>query len=239
MRLHRDLLAYVAAFAVVGVRANTEIVNFVVSPGRDADLPLIAAWPELLPHDHERLVSMQPAPVDTPITNVCEPITAASPGKCPHEQWVSLGLDHPAWVSYLKFTLRVSWPASHPADFYIDTYTPEALARLVHGDRASDYVQPAGQGTRRMFARIRVVSGGVLTPGVSHNATLQPVPFIVTVEPLLFGVLPGSVIPTVACLLFVGLAAGLLVFPRVSRYLGSVAELVRVEQTVVRSRKET
>ncbi len=89
-----------------------------------------------------------------------------------------------------------------------------------------------------MFARIRVVSGGVLTPGASHNATLQPVPFIVTVEPLLFGVLPGSVMPTVACLLFVGLAAGLLVFPRVSRFLGSVADLVRTEETVVRSRKE-
>ncbi|KAI0696023.1 hypothetical protein C8T65DRAFT_583767 [Cerioporus squamosus] len=240
MRLPRDLLAYVVAFVLGGARANTEIVNFAVSTGPDAFLPQSSAWPELLPHDSEKLVSVQPAPVDTPIATMCEPVSAASLGKCPHEQWVSIGLDDPAWMPYSKFTLRVSWPASHPADFFIDTYTPEGLAELVYGDRASDYITAADQDTRRrMLARIRLVSGGVLMPAaLQKNATLQSVPFIVTVEPLLLGVLPGSVIPTVACILLVGLAARILVFPPVSRYLGSVADQVRAEITGARSRKD-
>ena len=102
---------------------------------------------------------------------------------------------------------------------------------MVYGDD----VAPSGATTRRMFARIRLVSAGV---PVQRNATPQPVPFMVTIEPLLFGVIPGSVIPTVACLLFVGLAAGFLVVPPVNRYLGEVAERVRAKTAVARSRKE-
>ena len=67
---------------------------------------------ELRPHDSEKLVEVQPAPVDTPLQDVCDPVTASSLGKCPHELWLLLGLDDPAWSSYSKFTLRVSSPAS-------------------------------------------------------------------------------------------------------------------------------
>ncbi|RPD64738.1 hypothetical protein L227DRAFT_649908 [Lentinus tigrinus ALCF2SS1-6] len=238
MRLPRELLCFFAAY-VLGqlptVRANTEIVNFDVSPGPDVLLPQSSVWAELLPHESEKLVSVLPAPVDTPIADVCEPVTAASLGKCPHELWLSLGLDESAWSSFSKFTLRVSSPASHPTDFYVNIYTPEALAKLAYGDRASEHTSPPGANFRRMFARIRLVNGAL---PAQRNATIQPVPFIVTVEPLLFGVLPGSVIPIVACLLFVGLAAGFLVFPRVSRYLGKVADKVRAETAIERGRKD-
>lgn len=56
---------------------------------------------------------------------------------------------------------------------------------------------------RRKYARIQLVNTGVLNP--THEAALKgqdpnvlpgPVPIIVTLEPLWFGVLPASVVPT-------------------------------------------
>ena len=49
------------------------------------------------------------ASLHTPISAVCEPVGDAP---CPHEVWMALSLDDAGWVSFRKFTLRISWPAS-------------------------------------------------------------------------------------------------------------------------------
>ena len=69
---------------------------------------------QLSPPNAERLIRVLPAPVGTPVEDVCTPATPSSvqPGGCAHETWLTLDLDHPDWKAYGKFTLRVSWPAS-------------------------------------------------------------------------------------------------------------------------------
>ena len=81
-----------------------------------------------------------------------------------------------------------------------------------------------------MYARIRVVSPGVLTPSHAQRfRTPDPVLFMVAVEPLHFGVLPGSVVPTIFAIISVAAVAGAFVVPFVTRRLVAVADDVRAE----------
>ncbi|OBZ68591.1 hypothetical protein A0H81_11550 [Grifola frondosa] len=117
-------------------RANTEIVNFAASPGRDVSLPLID-WPVLRYGAAESLWKVQPAPLHTPLASVCAQGSGFPTKSCPNEIWVILDLDNPEWESYSKFTLRLSWPASSPADFSIQIYSPESLAEFISEREAS------------------------------------------------------------------------------------------------------
>ena len=65
--------------------------------------------------DPEKLWRIQPAPLGTPFADVCPGLPGGSEGSeesCPHEHWLTLRLDDPAWSTYSRFTLRISWPAS-------------------------------------------------------------------------------------------------------------------------------
>ncbi|KAJ3008621.1 hypothetical protein NUW54_g3084 [Trametes sanguinea] len=215
------------------VMANTEIVNFDASPVRNVELPEVLDWFLVGPSNSQLMLRVQPAPVDTSITTLCEPVAGQTTiGKCGHEAWLRLDLDATPWSSYSKFTLRISWPAMYPADFYIDLHSPASLASLLHAadqdnnERESSATPP----TRRKFARIRMIHAGVFTPS-SSNRTIEAVPFIVTVEPLYLGVLPASLVPTVLVLLSVVGVAGFIVYPWISRYLFGVAEQVKREAT--------
>lgn len=133
----------------------------------------------------------------------------------------------------------------HPADFHIRTYTPQSLARLIQpGGRHQKLpiAEPATTTTRRMFARIRLVDTGVQTESDAkppHTTTAPvPVPFIVTLEPLILGVLPASLLPTVAVIVLVAVVAGFLVVPPVYRYLANLADEVRKETATAKSRKD-
>jgi hypothetical protein len=60
---------------------------------------------------------------------------------------------------------------------------------------------------RRKFARIQLVNTGVLNPqselaksGQDPTRLPEPVPIIVRLEPLVFGIIPQSVIPTIFAL---------------------------------------
>ncbi|KAH9885441.1 hypothetical protein C8Q73DRAFT_795858 [Cubamyces lactineus] len=210
------------------VLANTEIVNFDASQASEVLLAETNEWPVLSPLHAQVLLRVSPAPTDTPIASVCEPISGNIPGDCPHETWLTVDLDASPWLSYSKFTLRVSWPAMHPADFFIDIYSPSQLAeRFGHSKDAPDHSAAL---TRKKFARIRVVHSGVFTPSPENvKRTVEPVPFIVLVEPLYLGVLPASLVPTLTFLLAVVAVAGFVVLPRVNGLLFSAAEQVKVE----------
>ncbi|KAH9934082.1 uncharacterized protein BXZ73DRAFT_100920 [Epithele typhae] len=228
MRLPTELLALLACAAQAW--ANTEIVNFDVSLSPDLPLPQAAAWPTLSPEAAEQLFHVTPAPLGASIADVCEPATLDSLGACPHELWLALGTDAPPWDGFTKFTLRISWPATSPADFHIDTFAPDELVQRLRAPHLA-HVRLAARGrTRRRFARVRVVSTGVLTPsadGAHARRAREPVSFVVRVEPLYFGVLPGSVVPVVLLLLAVAAAAGFVVRPVVQRRLEEVAGAVR------------
>ncbi|KAI0673920.1 hypothetical protein C8Q78DRAFT_1076872 [Trametes maxima] len=236
MRLPGELVAIF--LSLIGlVAANTEIVNFDASPSPQIALRQASQWQVLGSNRPQALLRILPAPLDTSIEAVCEPTTASTSKQCPHEQWLVLDLDEPKWLQYQKFTLRVSWPASYPADFFVDIHSPQSADALLHNMRHHSHVSDAPL-TRKKFARIRLVNTGVLTPSPENEGrTVEPVPFIVMVEPLYLGVLPMSLLPTVAFLLIVAAGAGFVVLPRVNRLLFTVVEEVRAENSTVEVRR--
>ena len=74
--------------------------------------------------------------------------------------------------------------------------------------------------TRTKYARIRVVDAGVPTPqihpGLSNLVVAGPVPFILILEQLYWGVLPASLLPTICFLVPVLLAAAMTIPPIVA-----------------------
>lgn len=89
--------------------------------------------------------------------------------------------------------------------------------------------------TRTKYARVRVVDIGIRTPTAEYKALLlqgpikpTPVPFMLILEPLYFGILPATLLPTVGLLILVATVAGLAV-PTVNRYLQAIAAQVREE----------
>jgi len=76
--------------------------------------------------------------------------------------------------------------------------------------------------TRTKYARIRVVDAGVRTPQIHPDDTdsrlsslveVEPVPFILILEQLYWGVLPASLLPTICFLVPVLLAAAIAIPP--------------------------
>lgn len=89
--------------------------------------------------------------------------------------------------------------------------------------------------TRTKYARVRVVDVGIRTPTAEYKALLlqgpikpTPVPFMLILEPLYFGILPATLVPTVGLLVLVAIMAGL-AFPTVNRYIQDIAAQAREE----------
>ena len=122
-----------------------------------------------------------------------------------------------------------------PADFYADTYSPKEFVEFVSDRHETTSDREL---SRRTYARIRVISSGVLTPSHAHrHPTLDPVSFMVAVEPLYFGVLPASVVPTVLTIVAAAVVGGLFVVPFVTKRLMAIADEVRAEISRAHARK--
>lgn len=93
---------------------------------------------------------------------------------------------------------------------------------------------------RLHLARIRLKQGGVPVPGTQQKeGSEEGVPLVVLLEPLLLGVLPASVLPTVVTLLAVLGVTACSVLPYVLRNVLEVVERARRELEVVkRARRE-
>ena len=90
---------------------------------------------------------------------------------------------------------------------------------------------------RLHLARIRLTEEGV--PTAQHTyATDMCVPLVVRLEPLVFGVLPASVLPIAATLLVVLAAAACCVLPPVLRVVEDVVETARKELRAAREAKD-
>ncbi|KAF9469646.1 hypothetical protein BDZ94DRAFT_16277 [Collybia nuda] len=219
---------------VTVTHANTEIVNF-----SGFETTAGATIPLLVTQCNELQWNITPAPLGTPLESVCEPNhnrqTAANASSvpwqnCPHELWITLDLMPGDWNAYTKFTVRISWPASYPSDFSIDIYDSERLAAHFYGAP----VHWLESEVRQKYARIRIVDIGVPTPTSETKVSpwkrmpleSNPVPFIVILEPLYFGLLPASVTPVLGFIVLVCALAGL-VAPIINRHFQKIAALAR------------
>lgn len=225
-----------------GAAANTEIINFKSDLQHSVDLPqaVVGNWATLNSSLNERRWAVQPAPLGTPLHEVCETdvkSTSASPVACPHELWITLDLDDANWRDYGAFTLRLSWAASTPADFLIELYSPETVSTFLSNNQQQQRQITLSEGapsfregppliTRTKYARIRVVDAGVPTPQIqldrpkprSSDRVVEPIHFILILEQLYWGFLPASQLPTICFLIPVLLAAAMAV-PRLLAYL--------------------
>ncbi|KAF5377103.1 hypothetical protein D9757_008767 [Collybiopsis confluens] len=183
--------------------------------------------PVLRPGANKKSFKLDPAPLGTPINGVC-----SSPAdylhkehpECPHETWIRLELDDSNWTSFNKFTLRISWPGSSPADFHINILNPESTATRFTGEPAKP---PEPALTRVKYARIRVVDTGVISP-LSGLTKIPPVPFIVTLEPLYLGLIPATVVPFLLVLI-PAIVVSLMAAPYIYKYLREIARAAKSE----------
>lgn len=192
--------------------ANTEIANFGIND--DLELGNISVATHYLDAEvNERVLSV------VPMDNAAHAdiLTANVPKEA--EMWIELRADSPAWSSYERFTARISSPASAPVDVYISIF-----------DASSE------EPPRTKLARVRARHFGVVAAD-AVGATKDPARFVITMEPLLFGVLPQSVLG------FLGLAAVTLVvatrffLPRAIRELDSLAYNIRTDGVSGKAKK--
>ncbi|KAI0313219.1 hypothetical protein OF83DRAFT_573168 [Amylostereum chailletii] len=217
----------VALFTAPLVTANTEIINFSATSSPHIDIPHLrpnlTSWPVYRSSSNEHQFLLDPAPLDTPLDHICEP---HGTDPCPYELWTTLDLDDDGWTRYDRFTLRISWPASSPADFSMTLYTPTELADYFPHPSTSSRAS-SNLTTRRQYARIRVVHTGVRPPSQRDLAS-PPVPFILLLEPLYLGVLPASVALVLAFFALL-IPVAWMVGRGIADRLGKVAQEVRRE----------
>jgi len=178
---------------------------------------------------------------------------------CPHELWLALDLDGDlvrdrdnfdgnreddrAWKwkghSYDRFTLRVSWPASHPVQVELSLHRP----------RLASSSAPSVRMSRLHFARIRITQEGIRVPnqveeqGTQDEKDEEGVPLVVFLEPLVLGVLPASVLPVAVALLLLGVLGIVGATTKageacVRRAFGGVVERARRELVAVEESEE-
>ncbi|KAH9046961.1 hypothetical protein EDB83DRAFT_2523228 [Lactarius deliciosus] len=201
--------------------ANTQIINFPAgNPVPVAPLP--QNWTVLHAGTDEIFVrDITPAPSHAPCKD------DGAPGECPHDLWFALDLDNGgAWTRHDRFTLRVSWPASHPA----------AVALSLHPAPPPPPSASPVRTARLHLARLRLTEEGVRVPVLS-TAQHQPVPLVVRLEPLMLGVLPASVLPVAATLLVVLAAAACGVLPPVLRVVEGAVGTARREFELLEKRR--
>jgi len=240
-------LPLIVLFICEEVIANTEIINFLAAEESNVDFSstTVDSWPVLNYKNNQGYWNVDPPLLDTPLQQVCESepgIDPANPFSCLHELWVALDLDDENWMSYSKFTLRLSWPASSPADFLLEIHSPQAiltrLSRLPQQSAIDDasittpHLSRTGLSTTRLkYARIRVVDTGIRTPTRTPDlpvSAARPISFILVLEQLYLGVIPASLVPA-ACFLIPVLACAALATPWILGYLDHFIKEARQE----------
>ncbi|KAL5533649.1 hypothetical protein ACEPAG_109 [Sanghuangporus baumii] len=198
---------------------------------------------------NEQSFGVAPAPLGTPLQSVCESQSGVPGQRCPNELWLELDLSSEEWVHYDRFTIRLSWPAFYPTDFDIQLLYPGDLMAYMYSrfgvrDRSFEEnnilsEENAPDPSRTMFARVRLVDTGVrpplrskpdelLTPDYADQRTFDVVPFNIIVEPLLLGILPATVVPTIIFSIPL-LVLAWFAYPHAVRYLEDIASEAKKE----------
>lgn len=87
-----------------------------------------------------------------------------------------------------------------------------------------------------------MVHSGVLTPTINTTSSFNEtsrynVPFVVILEPLLFGVLPSSVVSTVFTILAI-IVVGIPIARNIHCYLEGIAQQAKAEELLVGKEKD-
>ncbi|KAI5897090.1 uncharacterized protein SCHCODRAFT_02533959 [Schizophyllum commune H4-8] len=182
---------FFALFLLPCVLANTEIVNFNFKETHNATVPPSKPY-WLDPTISERVLSIVPLQESGNLNDLDELSVGDS------ELWVELRVGSGPWSAYDHFTVRISSPASVPADFYLAVFDTES--------------------PRTKLVRVRARHIGV--PASYAVATdIERAPFVITMEPLLLGVLPQSVLPFLGVAVVTIFVALRFVLPWVTRQL--------------------
>ncbi|TFK42172.1 hypothetical protein BDQ12DRAFT_599128 [Crucibulum laeve] len=228
-----QILGFIGLVALEAL-GNTEIINFAASEAPNVEV-LTAGWPILSPNNLELIMNTTALKLGTDVLSLCNsPESIHYKNICPQALWVVLDLDSKEWSSYSKFTLRLSWPASFPLDIAMRIYTPEEV------DPTGSPAAESYHKTRRKFARILVTHTGVPIPNAGEFANekpFSPIPIVVILEPLLFGVLPESLVPTVLFIILAIAASSLTIRP-INQYLKGIAAQARTEISLCRNKAE-
>ena len=159
--------------------------------------------------------------------------------------WLSFySPDFPLGTAYLCFRSQhwfFRFQTQHPFDFQLEAYTPQDYALKAGHDatRIAD-LPPTHPETRNMYARIRPINTGILAPWAQRAIALNQtrsqamrdygkVEFITILEPLRFGGIPETLLPTIAFLVPLVSVAGFVVFPRVHAYIERITREARTE----------
>ncbi|KAL5519535.1 hypothetical protein ACEPAH_1218 [Sanghuangporus vaninii] len=198
---------------------------------------------------NEQSFRVVPAPLGTSLQSVCESQSGVPGQGCPNELWLELDLSSQEWLYYERFTIRLSWPAFYPTDFDIQLLYPEDLVVYMYsrfgvlgrhfGENNILSENNAPHTSRTIFVRVRLVDTGVRPPFRSKpdelpipdhtdQSAFEAVPFNVIVEPLLLGVLPATVVPTIIFSIPL-LVLAWFAYPYAVRYLEDVASEARKE----------
>jgi len=214
------------------VLANTEIINFrVLGPSTQ----VVSSHNLLLTLNsscNDIQGTILPAPLGTPIQDVCKHHNYKGDLlSCPHELWTVLDLDD-RWHSYSSFTLRLSWLASHPTDFSIHIYDVEQVSAHLGLVLQAEAFPPR----RVKYACIQAIDTGVRPSHLPSHSNLPrssstPVPFILILEPLYFGILPRSILPVLAYLALTSIVAWVAA-PKINNHFANLATQAKQELTV-------
>ena len=143
--------------------------------------------------------------------------------------------------------MSIYFVLQHPFDFQLEAYTPQDYALNVgHDVTLTTDLLLAHPETRNMYARIKPVNVGVLAPwaqrAISLNQTRSramrdygKVEFFTILEPLRFGGIPETLLPTIAFLVPLALIAGFMVFPQIHAFIARIARVAQVELEEKRS----
>jgi hypothetical protein len=118
----------------------------------------------------------------------------------------------------------------YPAEFSLKVFSPEELASFVNEHRQKPHpgarLDPTDE-TYYVYARILAKSRGIRPPTSSlPNSKPLEVPANVIYEPLLLGVLPLSLLPTVVLIVVLAIAAAFCVRP-ITAFLDNIARPLR------------
>lgn len=132
-----------------------------------------------------------------------------------HIEGILAGLLNEPWTTF-----------QHPCDIFLKIYDPlQVASQQLHN-------QPLHL-TRKKYAHVYAISTGAPTPSLTGEDMTwlrrEPIPLTLVLEPLLFGVLPQSVLPVVLVML-VAIGVALALLPYVLRYYDHI--LVDVRRTI-------
>ncbi|KIJ54365.1 hypothetical protein M422DRAFT_241610 [Sphaerobolus stellatus SS14] len=166
------------------VFCNTEIVNFDLNHLPDLAESVSSSWGLLTP--------LSPSNKRTYHVEVPEigcPVRSSGDQVAPADTW--FGLNIPRTLSAKRYTLRISWPATMPVNFDIQVF------RVSHASDGAAFDQ-----LPTPYARIKTSSAGIRSncSGSGVLPSTDTIHFDVILEPLIAGVLPESLIPTILSL---------------------------------------